>query len=105
MDFLTGVLLNERETLTGSQERYLYRIRTKWETRAKGEDTRWNTEGSRPGRPMKPKTKRESKSVTAKAWKRYERENKDPLLRAITERWTPPEDEFRHLLYPKKGRS
>lgn len=50
--FLTSVI-EARETFaqfTTSQQRYLYRLRGRWHTRAAGQDARWNEHGSRPGR-------------------------------------------------------
>jgi hypothetical protein len=45
----------DSEDLTTDQRRYLYKLRTKWETRANGDDDRWNTHGSAPGNRKRPK--------------------------------------------------
>lgn len=39
--------------LSASQQKYLYRLRSKWQARAAGDDARWMENGSRPGRPSK----------------------------------------------------
>lgn len=57
--FLSSIIEGDRQTFTqleDSQQRYLYKLRSKWQERAKGLDERWNTYGSRPGRPVSTKT-------------------------------------------------
>lgn len=105
VDVLTSALQTQTDAFTDSQKRYIYRLRLRWQTRADGKDINWNANGSAPGRPMKEKAKVGSRSIAAKAWRRYERENTDPLLAAIIDKFgTPPEDEFRHLRYPTTAR-
>lgn len=41
--------------LTANQRAYLYRLRTTWQRRARGEDSRWNEFGCAPG--AKPQTR------------------------------------------------
>lgn len=56
--FLSATLASsEKDHLTESQRVYLYRLRAKWDKRAKGEDVRWNVVGSKPGRPGKSSSK------------------------------------------------
>lgn len=37
------------EKLTGTERRYLYRLRKRWEARAVGQDPRWEIYGTKPG--------------------------------------------------------
>jgi len=53
VSLLTSVI-ETRDVVRGlndSQQRYLYKLRSRWIERAEGRDLRWNATGTRPGRP------------------------------------------------------
>ena len=53
--FLTSIIQSgDIRALNDSQQRYLYKLRGKWQERAEGRDVRWNATGTRPGRPARP---------------------------------------------------
>lgn len=65
-----------------SQKNYLYKLRQKWNLRAKGEDEAWNQYGSTPGRRKKPAN---DSSVDKTAY--GDGEEMDPLLASIISKY------------------
>jgi hypothetical protein len=82
VDFLSVQLAGGVGHLNDSQRHYLLKLRSKWQERADGRDTRWNEYGSRPGRPhAKAKPRRGH----------YKREeDADPLLASILRKFGTP---------------
>jgi hypothetical protein len=85
--FLSLQITGGLEHLNGSQQRYLYKLRSRWEVRAAGDDPRWNETGSRPGRPRAPIRKTPPQG-------NYRREEEtDPLLASILRKYGTPRRE------------
>ena len=74
------------DQLNVAQKNYLYKLRTKWQARAAGEDIRWNVQGSRPGQP----TKRSLKQQTRRS--RPDPGEDDPLFRSLMQKFGTPLD-------------
>lgn len=69
------------DTLVDAQKNYLYKLRAKWQLRADGKDTRWNTTGSKPGRGKK----------VVKPRREYRMEEADdPLLASLMRKYGLP---------------
>jgi len=69
--------------LNGSQQRYIYKLRARWQVRTDGKDGRWNTHGTRAGRPFSKRTPKLSST--------YKREeDDDPLLASILRKYGTP---------------
>ena len=84
--FLSTILVSsEKDTLTESQRVYLYRLRTKWDTRSRGEDLRWNMTGTKPGRPA-------HLSSTPKRT-RHDPDEDDPLFVSLVRKYGTPVSE------------
>lgn len=85
--FLSSIIEGDKETfsqLAVSQQRYLYRLRDKWQLRASGGDARWNQFGSRPGRPTVEKK--------AKKTSRRDPGEQDPLFQSLMWKYGNPRD-------------
>lgn len=85
--FLSSIVEGDRETfaqLSVSQQRYVYRLREKWQRRAAGKDTRWNEYGSRPGRPV---VERRKTHVS-----RRDPGEHDPLFQSLMRKYGGPRD-------------
>lgn len=79
----TAQHLLDTEDMSSDDRRRLYKLRKKWTARSLGLDTRWKTQGSKPGRPL-----------TAKHGKNPIRneEQDDPLLASIIRKFGTPID-------------
>lgn len=69
----------EGEGVSTAERRKLYKQRAKWSLRANGLDARWNTHGSKPGRPKKVS----QPAASATAVPVLVEEDDDPLLAEI----------------------
>jgi hypothetical protein len=72
--------------ITENQRTYLYKLRTRWQTRTEGRDARWNIAGSRPGRPPGAKNK-----VSRRV--RPDPGEKTPLFQSLMRKYGTPRNE------------
>jgi hypothetical protein len=76
-------------TLSEAQKNYLYKLRAKWQLRAQGKDTSWNTYGSTPGR-RKSLLRADSKKGRVDPTTYGTEDELDPLLADVIHRFGTP---------------
>lgn len=84
---LSAAIEAKTADLSDSQRNYLYKLRTKWDQRAKGEDSNWNLYGSRPGRR---KSVVVDKAATVDPTVYGTEEQRDPLLSSLMRKFGKP---------------
>lgn len=77
---------NTSSEFTVSQRTYLYKLRAKWSTRAKGNDTSWNTYGGKPGRRKGISDKSSKVDTTVYG----DEDQMDPLLKSLLSKYGEP---------------
>lgn len=74
------------KVLPTAQQNYLYKLRQKWEKRARGQDLAWMQTGSKPGRKKKPEVSKTELDPTV-----FGNEDEiDPLLASIMRKYGTP---------------
>lgn len=85
VDEINSALSGGVSTLTISNKNYLYKLRTKWELRARGKDANWSAHGSKPGRKKKIVSER---NVDTTAF--GSEDELDPLLASLIRKYGTP---------------
>jgi hypothetical protein len=87
--FLTNIIEGDRETfaaLTPSQQGYVYKLRSKWQARALGQDARWEQFGSRPGQFSGTRQTKKKKPT------RHDPGEDTPLFQSLLRKYGQPRD-------------
>lgn len=88
---ISQALQTDAASFNEAQRTYLYRLRSKWQSRAEGRDARWNVMGSRPGRPPVDESK---KTSAPRRRSRPDPGESTPLFRSLMQKYSKPRDPF-----------